>query len=109
MFLARPIFSVLNALIMGSDVLISSLVVMAKRLFKKREGPYSRLERLYPAIVLLLLFLVPLLFTLDNPFFLLTFLTLIFAMFGIVKPFIVCATCKQTYCFGKALSNKLKR
>jgi hypothetical protein len=57
----------------------------------------------------MLLFIIPVLFVLDNVFYLLTLLVLIVVMFGILKPFIVCATCQYSHCFGKALSNKLKK
>lgn len=57
----------------------------------------------------MLLFIIPMLFVLDNVFYLLALLVFIVVIFGIVKPFIVCATCQYSHCFGKALSNKLKK
>jgi len=83
--------------------------LLAKRLFKQRYGKCSSFERTYPVVVLLSLFMIPLLFVLDNLFYLLALLVLIVVMLGIVKPFIVCATCQYSHCFGKALSNKLKK
>ena len=83
--------------------------LLAKRLFKQRCGKCSLIERTYPVVVLMLLFIIPMLFVLDNVFYLLALLVLIVVMFGIVKPFIVCATCQYSHCFGKALSNKLKK
>jgi len=82
--------------------------VLAKRLFKKREGDCSRLEKTYPAIALTLLLGSPIPFALDKPVYLIAFLSIFILMFGIVKPFIVCYRCEYSSCVAKSISNKVK-
>lgn len=82
--------------------------VLAKRLFKKREGDCSRFERTYPVVALILLLAFPILFVLDKSLYLIIFIGIFISMFGVVKPYIVCATCKNTNCIAKSISNKLR-
>jgi|GEM_PF-6863836 len=83
--------------------------VLAKRLFKKRDGGCSRFEKIYPAIILILLLISPVLSVLDKPLYLIVFLGIIILMFGIVKPYIVCATCENSNCIAKSISDRVKK
>ncbi len=82
--------------------------LLSKKLFNKKESGCSRFEKLYPAVSLIVLIVFPMLFVLNNLFYLSIFLSLFVLMFGIVKPYIVCPTCKNVNCIAKSISNKLK-
>jgi len=82
--------------------------VLAKRLFKKREGKCSQFERTYPAVALILLLAFPILFVLDKSLYLMIFIGIFILMFVVVKPYIVCATCKNVNCIAKPISNRLR-
>ena len=83
--------------------------LLAKKLFKKREGNCSFFEKTYPVITTVLLFIFPILFALDKPLYLIVFVGMFILIFGIVKPYIVCAKCRYSDCIAKSISNKMRR
>ena len=82
--------------------------LLVKRLFKKREGNCSFFEKIYPVIAMVILLVFPILFVLDKLQYLIAFLGMFILMFGIIKPYIVCAKCKYSNCLAKSISNKVK-
>lgn len=81
---------------------------LAEKLFTKREGEYTFSERVFPVAAFVVLLVFPILFVLNRPIYLLSFLGII-VLLAIVKPFIVCAACKNTGCMGKTISHRVKK
>ncbi len=79
-----------------------------KKLFTKKEGEYTSIEKAFPVMAFIILLAFPLLFVLDRPIYLLSFGGLVIFI-GIVKPFIICAACKNTNCLGKDISLRIKK
>jgi len=51
----------------------------------------------------------PILFVLDKSLYLMIFIGIFILMFVVVKPYIVCATCKNANCIAKPISDKMRR
>lgn len=82
--------------------------LLASKLFTKKEKECAFSERVFPLIAFIVLLIIPIMFVLDRPVYLLSFLVIITSI-AIVKPFIVCAACKNTNCLGKTISRGVKR
>lgn len=81
---------------------------LAQKLFTQREGDYKFWERVFPVIAFVILLAFPLLFVLNRPLYLLSF-GVIIILIAFVKPFIVCAACENTDCWGKTISQAVRR
>ncbi|MFO7966927.1 MAG: hypothetical protein R6U44_04945 [Archaeoglobaceae archaeon] len=82
--------------------------LLAKKMFAKKEGDCTPLEKALPVVAFIILLAFPLFFALNRPLYLLAFLGIIILLV-FVKPFIMCATCKNTSCLGKNISHRIKK
>lgn len=82
--------------------------LLAQKLFSRKEGEFKFLEKAFPVVAFIVLLAFPLLFALDRPAYLLSFLGIIISI-AVVKPFIICATCRNTDCLGKKISLRIKK
>lgn len=82
--------------------------LLTEKLLAKKEQKCTLLERAFPVAAFIVLLVFPLIFVLGRPIYLLSFLGLI-VLLAIVKPFILCAACKNTNCPGKTISQRIKK